>query len=285
MAGEQTVDDQLKELRKSLKSIDEQRANMDAEMEAIVCELNSVPEGGGAPMGVDTPLVDREGYPRNDVDVFRARDLRRRLIELRNDHSSASRKMESGLAEISRLMNPNAEKERSEEKKARLAPKPAPKFDPVTGKWVVANWDGTVSGVPNGHLRNFDSISKEKSATAADHRETSSSVPDQSAPRPASDDEPPLPPPFAAVNSVAPDSPASAAGLEPGDLILRFGTVDASNHHDLRAVGELVPAAANERRSVPLLVSRSSTIMRLSILPRPWSGRGLVGCHIVPHYG
>lgn len=32
-----------------------------------------------------TPLVDREGFPRGDIDVFAVRHARVRIIELRND--------------------------------------------------------------------------------------------------------------------------------------------------------------------------------------------------------
>jgi 26S proteasome non-ATPase regulatory subunit 9 len=51
-------------------------------------------------MGIDTPLVDSEGYPRGDIDVFRARTLRRRFIEIQNDHKAVMAKIEKGLAEL-----------------------------------------------------------------------------------------------------------------------------------------------------------------------------------------
>ena len=51
-------------------------------------------------MGIDTPLVDSEGYPRGDIDVFRARTLRKRFIEIQNDHKSLTRKIEKGLVEL-----------------------------------------------------------------------------------------------------------------------------------------------------------------------------------------
>lgn len=35
-----------------------------------------------------TPLVDREGFPRGDIDVFAVRHARVRIIELRNDMTS-----------------------------------------------------------------------------------------------------------------------------------------------------------------------------------------------------
>ena len=54
-------------------------------------------------MGITTPLVDDEGYPRADIDVYRARTLRKRLIEIRNDRRAVLEKMERGLIELGAL--------------------------------------------------------------------------------------------------------------------------------------------------------------------------------------
>ena len=51
-------------------------------------------------MGINTPLVDREGYPRADIDVFRARTLRKRFIEVQNDYKAMQKKIERGLVEL-----------------------------------------------------------------------------------------------------------------------------------------------------------------------------------------
>ena len=51
-------------------------------------------------MGIDTPLVDADGYPRADIDVFRARTLRKRFIEVQNDYKKIQREIERGLVEL-----------------------------------------------------------------------------------------------------------------------------------------------------------------------------------------
>ncbi|ROV97610.1 hypothetical protein VSDG_04532 [Cytospora chrysosperma] len=92
--------------------------------------------------------------------------------------------------------------------------------------------------------------------------------------------------PFARVNTVAPGSPADAAGLQPGDLIRNFGYVNASNHDGLKKVAECVQGS--EGRDVAVKVSRpgaapSQRELLLTLVPRSgWGGRGLLGCHVLP---
>jgi 26S proteasome non-ATPase regulatory subunit 9 len=59
---------------------------MENEADAIYLELTSPPSNDIEPMGIDTPLVDPEGYPRADIDVYRARTLRNRFHVLQTDH-------------------------------------------------------------------------------------------------------------------------------------------------------------------------------------------------------
>lgn len=94
-------------------------------------------------------------------------------------------------------------------------------------------------------------------------------------------------PPFAKVNTVAENSPAAAAGLQPGDEIQVFGYVNSSNHDNLKRVGECVQG--NEGSNIFVKVSRSTgdvarrQELRLTLTPRRgWGGRGMLGCHIVP---
>merc|ERR1719300_555426 len=43
------------------------------------------------------PLIDNEGYPRNDIDVHKVREGRNRLICLGNDLKAITLKIEAGL--------------------------------------------------------------------------------------------------------------------------------------------------------------------------------------------
>ena len=257
------------------------------------------------PMGIDTPLVDAEGYPRNDVDVHRARELRHRLAVIRTDHKVLMKEIEKELIKLSAFNGSSHNKNQNNhsdayEKTARAATKPKPKFDPLTGKWVVMNWDGTVAGIPNGEQRKFDDLESRDRSTqfevANDVISTSTAKVNKVS---VSEEESQIPLiPFAVIDSVSSDSPADEAGLHEGDLIAKFGSADYTNHRNLKAIASLVPQAAGANQPIDLIILRRRNMskeediahsveagehvtVRLSIRPRPWNGRGLIGCHIV----
>jgi len=273
-----------------LKSLDSRRKALESEAAATVDELMTPPEDGGEPMGVDTPLTDGAGHPRNDIDIYRARILRKRLNEIRTDHKGLMRQIETGLVKMAALSK-SSDVDDSSERDARLVPKPKPKFDPTTGKWVVKNWDGSVAGVEGGEMRNFNNLESQPAApphNSADTSEDGASDPDESE-EPVQDDSPLLP--FAVIDAVAPRSPSSAAGLREGDLVVKFGKATHVNHSDLRLIAELVPEAASNREEIPIIVLRRSAVghgaeegirerITVNVLPGPWGGRGLLGCHI-----
>lgn len=58
--------------------------------------------------------------------------------------------------------------------------------------------------------------------------------------------------PFAKVNTVVDGSPASLAGLRPGDQIRNFGPVNNSNHDDLKKVAECVQGNEGVRQPLHL---------------------------------
>ncbi|CAB9518720.1 ATPase regulatory subunit 9 [Seminavis robusta] len=270
--------DMAKTLRDSLGRLDVQRKSLEMEAEAIVSELTAKPENGGEPMGIDTPLVDREGYPRGDIDVYRARDLRNRLAIIRTDNKSLMKQIEGLLVQLAAVKNPGKKEEETKEEASRAAPKPKPKYDPKTGKWVVKNWDGTVAGVEDGEKRTFDNLQGNTDDILTNAASTGQ-TPSLAATRP----------PFAKIDQVAPLSPAAEAGLKEGDLVVEFGSIHHDNHENLRALMPVVAVAADAQRAISISLLRRptfadpQTMLRVELTPKPWPGRGLIGCHIVPY--
>ena len=268
----------------------------------------------GPPIGIDAPLVDREGFPRADIDVYRARALRKRFLEIQTDHKALEREMERGLIEVAALAKAGgggqraggaADDDDEEELRRRRAPKPKPKFDPQTGQWVVPRWDGSVAGVDGGEARSFADLTATPgpapapaAAAGGGDDDGAATTPHAAAARQGNPQQPVSfhdAAPFAVVDEVFTGSPAHAAGLAEGDVVLNFGPVDAGNHRAFRSVAELLPRAAEEGAAIEVVVRRKTSALggacevirteRVELRPRAWGGRGLLGCHIRPYTG
>lgn len=112
----------------------------------------------------------------------------------------------------------------------------------------------------------------------------------------------PRPETFVRVNLVSPDSPAERAGIKVEDEIAKFGTIDSSNFSGLKAIGELVQNSKDQvwkavhicsktitdnflvtlQEVIIKVVRKNGDVKELSLYPKVWSGRGLLGCNIVP---
>jgi len=169
---------------------------------------------------MNSPLVDPEGFPRADIDVYAVRHARVRIIELRNDMTKLMDDIGKALANVHSTSN--------------TASAPA-----------AVNGAGPSTGV-NG--------------TGADMK------------------------PFARVDGVFPGSPASDAGLQRGDLVVQFDSLVASSF-PASTLGPLTDVVgSHENRQLIVKVLREGAVVSLRLTPRHgWGGRGLLGCHLVPH--
>lgn len=80
--------------------------------------------------------------------------------------------------------------------------------------------------------------------------------------------------PFAMIDEIADGSPASVDGLQLGDEIVKFGNVEAGDQLQERLMSE---ALSNEDSQVSLVIIRQGSAVNLTITPRKWHGRGLLG--------
>lgn len=83
--------------------------------------------------------------------------------------------------------------------------------------------------------------------------------------------------PFAVVYEIADASPTAEDGLQLGDQLVKFGTVEYQVGENLlqKLASE---AQANQGHAVPVIVMRQGAPINLSVTPRVWPGRGLLGC-------
>jgi hypothetical protein len=101
--NDDSTEDEETLLRRTLATLDVQRKALEHEADAIYLELTTPPEEGIPPMGLDTPLVDEDGYPRGDIDVYRARAQRSRFRVLQTDHKEMAAKIEGLLVQLAAL--------------------------------------------------------------------------------------------------------------------------------------------------------------------------------------
>lgn len=82
--------------------------------------------------------------------------------------------------------------------------------------------------------------------------------------------------PFAVVDEIADGSPTAEDGLQLGDQMVKFGGVEYQAGENLlqKLAAE---AQANEGRAVPAVLMRQGAPINLSVTPRVWHGRGLLG--------
>uniref|UniRef100_A0A8C9L6D7 26S proteasome non-ATPase regulatory subunit 9 n=1 Tax=Pavo cristatus TaxID=9049 RepID=A0A8C9L6D7_PAVCR len=163
-------------------------------------------------VGMDGPLVDAEGFPRADIDLYQVRTARHSIACLQNDHKALMKQVEEALHQL--------------------------------------------------HAR-------EKEKHARDEAEARAEAMSQS-----------LPPAFAKVNAVTPESPASTSGLQVDDEIVEFGSVNAQNFKSLQNIATVVQHS--EGRPLSVTVIRNGKKVHLGLTPKRWAGKGLLGCNIIP---
>ena len=164
-------------------------------------------------VGMDAPLVDKDGYPRNDIDLVQVRTARHNINCLQNDHKTIMQRIENGLAEY------------------------------------------------HAQMANMDTSAQEVTPCQESVQEKEEFNP------------------FAAVDLISRESPAEAAGLKLGDVLLKFGSITKKNFTGLNVIGEVVKHSVG--KPVNILVKRDEQQVSLVLTPQEWGGRGLLGCNIV----
>ncbi|XP_052200280.1 uncharacterized protein LOC127806802 [Diospyros lotus] len=82
--------------------------------------------------------------------------------------------------------------------------------------------------------------------------------------------------PFALVDEINEASPAAEDGLQLGDQIVKFGNVEYGDVSLPKLASE---AQTNQGQGVSVIVLRQGALINLTVTPRVWQGRGLLGCH------
>jgi len=179
-------------------------------LEKELADLNAVLSSQN--VGMTEPLVDEEGFPRSDIDVYQVRHARSNISRKKNDLKDLMKQIEECLHSL--------------------------------------------------HGQARDGIGSNEGTDSADPLQ-----------RPNLE-------PFAKVLVVCEGSPAAEARIKVGDLISKFGSVDADNFESLATISKVVENSAN--RPLAVLLIRNGEQMQVSLTPKVWSGKGLLGFKIRP---
>lgn len=244
--------EQFKSARMRALELSGKREEIEVEISAIVSDL----EAPGGP-GVSGNLVDAEGFPRADIDIHAVRSKRHRLAVLKTDLKTVTKQLEEALQEA---LPPAADDD--EGATASTTPPSTHPTPPAPAPVASAS---SRNGSGNGN-------------DAARASTGSNDVTPQDR----------LRPPFCVVDNVAPQSPASEAGIQVNDRVVVFGAISLRSSHSvgnaMRSLGATV--REHEGRPLDLIVHRgmgsNMQCIKLTITPRRWSGNGLLGCHVVP---
>ena len=298
---------------KRLNQLIAQRELLETEADAIGSELMSPGARGEPPAGIKTPVVDKEGFPRGDVDVYRVKLLRGRLACINTDHKRLMKEIEHEIHSlhqsapiVSTDRQPSERGKAGVEAEALLVAPVNVKPKPSSSTSAGSLGAGTAS---NATLDTSVPPSKSSSSvfTAAQYYTVR---------------------PFATLDQILPNSPAHAAGLQDGDALLRFGDVMLAGtaagdetlsgaagmrqqqlpplYRSASACMEQIPTVVNAAyqsgQSIRLVVRKEasssggvsgsghaagvemagSVVVERVLTPRLWAGRGLLGLHLTP---
>lgn len=197
----------LQQSKERLAQLDKRKL----EIEAALSAQNEILDANGVGMG--EPLVDNDGYPRADIDLYKVRHARHKIICLLNDHKAVMKDIERAL-----------------------------------------------------HDHHAQILRNGAGPTGPEEQEQCAEVSALE--------------PFAVVGTVENGSPAQTAGLRSGDKIVKFGSVTSSNFKDVMDVAAVVRHSVGQ--DVAVYVKRGASTVPVALTPRPWHGKGLLGCAVLP---
>ncbi|VEN43395.1 unnamed protein product [Callosobruchus maculatus] len=85
--------------------------------------------------------------------------------------------------------------------------------------------------------------------------------------------------PFAKVTIISENAPAELAGIMENDEIVEFGSVNATNFKNITDIATVVQHSEGAQVNVKL--KRGDRYLTVVLVPKKWSGKGLLGCNVV----
>lgn len=220
------------ELKKQLK----EKIILKEEMEKTMEELAKELEKKGGQTGT---LIDKDGYPRSDIDVHQTLISRKKLnckkkicsnlLGMKTDYKNLLKEIQQDM-ELIFSISKKEEEEKPKEQEKKIIEKDVETIEKPLKK-----------------LKLTEDLK-----------------------------------PFLSVNTVSDGSPASESGLKTNDKILKFGDITGEKvtSFGLKILAEFTQQSVN--KTILVIIQRNSEILELKFTPKIWSGKGLLGCHLLP---
>ncbi|KAL8425706.1 hypothetical protein Efla_003084 [Eimeria flavescens] len=231
----------------------QERERIVEQMEALASFLNSE----GMP-GLRGPLVDKDGFPRADIDVYSVREARHRLACLQTDYREAQRRVEQLLlrlhaksANLDDTASAPRRTTRAQVGEAETNVEPPPLLEVEGPAFAVVDVlqpesPSTLAGLVCGdRILRLGSL---RLASTLSTREAAASSVQNGA-------------------GQSGDENRGSSSITSVNELFRQLPGEVERHKDMR---------------MPVVVRRGNLIISLWLTPRLWTGRGLLGCHLNP---
>ena len=196
--------------------------------------------------GLDGPLIDSEGFPRSDIDVFAVRKARYEYHCLINDLENISKTLSVAVTKYFQGTN------QALQQTAEAIPTPS-------------SSTSTEHTEPNSKKSSQTMTSSVHSSTSCSSSSSSIYIP------------------IFRIKSILDNSPADQAGLEPNDLVIQFGTLNSQNlaNDIFPSVVQVInsvraQSTAQSNAHVPINITRNNKNLHLKLYIPP---NGSIGMH------
>ncbi|KAN0003673.1 hypothetical protein ACTFIZ_009813 [Dictyostelium cf. discoideum] len=238
-----------------IKTLMVTRSDLEKELESL---MNFLKSGDGKTFGLKGSFTDSEGYPSPHLElIIEVKKARSRIAHIQNDYKQVMKDIEFHLEKLHK--SPTNKNQSSS-----------------SSTFSINNTTTTTTTTPSNNNNNEDEMKIDKPLTV----ET----------KPIEVEVEKIGIPFVYIDLVSEGSPSDKASLKKGDLIFQFGTVgpfyeerqvgDNLNSNHLQSIATIV--RNSENKAIQIKLSRGTSVISTSLIPRKWSGQGLIGCLIKP---
>jgi 26S proteasome non-ATPase regulatory subunit 9 len=227
-----------------LKLLQSRREALEIEAECITQELTSHGLNGEKPAGIKDSLIDSEGFPRGDIDIYNVKNKRQRLAVINTDYKALMKEIETLLIEI----YSDGLLQSTEEKSSKQKNHQHQQQHQQHNQEDILNQQSMSSMTVSSSTTVFN-IYKNKKCIAV-------------------------------LDEILMGSPSEQSGLKNGDELISFGGIDIDTVDPISKIPPMV--RENVDKTIDLVVKRKEELINISLIPKLWRGNGLLGCHLAP---